>query len=88
MTIIARSTIATRFGAILALGLAGAVLAGSITPAAAHKGGGGHHQQQPKSPKNPGPIGPLPKPQPMPVPPPVVRDHRSDGSVRGSDHRL
>jgi hypothetical protein len=75
MKTIAHSTIATRFGAICALAVAGALLAGSITPAAAHKHGGGggkhggHHQPQkppknpgPIGPKNPGPIGPLPRP--------------------------
>lgn len=74
MKTIAHSTIATRFGAICALAVAGALLAGSISPAFAHKGGGGgkhggHHQPQkppknpgPIGPKNPGPIGPLPRP--------------------------
>jgi hypothetical protein len=86
MKTIAHSTIATRFGAICALAVAGALLAGSIAPAAAHKHGGGggkhgHHQPQ-KPPKNPGPIGPLPRPtsEPsMPKRPDVVvtRDHRA-----------
>ena len=99
MKTIAYSIIATRFGAMLALGLAGAVFAASITPAAAHKGGGGggknggqHGQHQPKPPKNPGPIGPLPKPQSQPMPkpvpqPPVVRDHRTPAPVVVRDHR-
>ena len=89
MKTIAFSNIATRFSAICALAVAGAVLTGSISPAFAHKGGGGksgnHGQHQPKPPKNPGPIGPLPKPmppqgnsQPTPKPVPVVvRDHRT-----------
>jgi hypothetical protein len=74
MKTIAHSKIATRFGAICALAVAGALLAGSITPAAAHKHGGGggkhgHHQPQkppknpgPIGPQNPGPIGPVPRP--------------------------
>ena len=94
MKTIAHSIIAKRFGAMLALGIAGAVFAAAVTPAAAHKGGGGKHghhgQHQPKPPKNPGPIGPLPKPQSQPMPkpqPPVVRDHRTPtgGGVKVSD---
>ena len=77
MNTIAKSIIAKRFGAMLAIGLAGAVLAGSVAPAAAGKHGGGkgghhHGQQQPKPPKVTS--------QPMPLPPPVikhVRDHRT-----------
>jgi hypothetical protein len=86
MKTIAHSTIATRFGAICALAVAGALLAGSITPAAAgkHGGGGGkhgHHQPQkppknpgPMGPTNPGPIGPVPRPtsEPSTPKPPVV----------------
>lgn len=85
---IAHSNIATRFGAIVALTVI-AVLAGSMTPAAAHKnGGGGKHGQH--QPKNPGPIGPLPKPMPqppMPKRPDVVRDHRAPKPVVIRDHR-
>ena len=101
MTTIAHSNIAKRFGAMLAIGLAGAVLAGSITPAAAHKhgggGGGGHHGHHggkpSKPPQNPGPIGPLPRPQSQPLPkpvpqPPVVRDHRVPKPVVVRDHRV
>ncbi len=85
MTSIAHSTIATRFGAVCALAVAGALLAGPIAPAAAHKNGGGgkHGQHQPqKPPQNPGPIGPLPKPTSQPSTPKrpdvvVVRDHRA-----------
>jgi hypothetical protein len=98
MKTIAHSNIAKRFGAILAISLAGAVLAGSITPAAAHKhsGGGhhGHHGGKPsKPPQNPGPIGPLPRPQSQPLPtpvpqPPVVRDHRVPKPVVVRDHRI
>jgi len=96
MKTIAQSNIAKRFGAMLAIGLAGAVLAGSITPAAAHKNGGsGHHGHQgkpSKPPQNPGPIGPLPRPQSQPLPkpvpqPPVVRDHRVPKPVVVRDHR-
>jgi hypothetical protein len=98
MKTIAHSIIAKRFGAMLALGIAGAVFAGAVTPAAAHKNGGGggkhghHGQHQPKPPKNPGPIGPLPKPQSQPMPkpvpqPPVVRDHRTPKPVIVRDHR-
>jgi hypothetical protein len=101
MKTIARSNIAKRFGAVLAISIAGAMLAGSIVPAAAgkHGGGGGgghhhhhHHHDKPKSPKNPGPIGPLPRPQSQPMPkpvpqPPVVRDHRTPAPVVVRDHR-
>jgi len=102
MKTIARSNIAKRFGAILAIGIAGAMLAGSIAPAAAgkHGGGGGgghhhhhhHHDKPSKPPKNPGPIGPLPRPQSQPLPkpvpqPPVVRDHRVPKPVIVRDHR-
>jgi hypothetical protein len=86
MKSIAFSNIATRFGAISALVVAGAILAGSITPAAAHKNHGGgkhgqHGQRQPKPPK------PLPA-QPMPLPPkPVVHDHRVPKPVVVRDHR-
>jgi hypothetical protein len=95
-----RSAVPSKLAALLALGLAGAVMAGSITPAAAHKHGGGgkhgHHQHQPKQPQNPGPIGPLPKPQPNPMgdtqwhatpKPVVVRDHRTSPPVVVRDHR-
>jgi hypothetical protein len=97
MKTIAHSNIAKRFGAMLAVGLASAIIAGSITPAAAHKHGGGggkhhgHHGGPSKPPQNPGPIGPLPRPQsqpmpkPVPQPPVVVRDHRVPVVVR--DHR-
>jgi hypothetical protein len=86
MKTIAHSIIAKRFGAMLAIGLAAAVLSGSITPAAAHKNHGGgkhgqHGQHQPKQPK------PLPA-QPMPLPPkPVVHDHRAPKPVVVRDHR-
>jgi hypothetical protein len=90
MKTIAHSNIATRFSAVLALGLAAAIIGGSVTPAAAHKGGGGgggHHGnpgKPSKPPQNPGPIGPLPKPLPQP---PVVRDHRTPAPVVVRDHR-
>ena len=99
MKTIARSNIAKRFGAMLAIGIAGAMLAGSIVPAAAgkHGGGGGggghhHHGKPSKPPQNPGPIGPLPRPQSQPMPkpvpqPPVVRDHRVPKPVVVRDHR-
>jgi hypothetical protein len=86
MKTIAHSIIAKRFGAMLAIGLAAAVLSGSITPAAAHKSHGGgkhgqHGQHQPKPPM------PLPA-QPMPLPPkPVVHDHRVPKPVVVRDHR-
>jgi hypothetical protein len=94
-----RRALPSKLAAMLVLGLAGAVIAGSITPAAAHKsgggggggwgGGGGHHDHHSnnKPPKNTGPIGPLPKPLPQqPAPAPVVvRDHRAPVVVR--DHR-
>ena len=95
MKTIAHSTIATRFGAICALAVAGALLAGSITPAAAHKHGGGggkhggHHQPQkppknpgPIGPKNPGPIGPLPRPTSEPSMP------KRPDVVISRDHRV
>jgi hypothetical protein len=85
MKTIAHSNIAKRFGTVIALTVI-AALAGSITPAAAHKHGGGggkhgHHQPQkppknpgPIGPKNPGPIGPVPRPtsEPSTPKPPVV----------------
>jgi len=94
-----RRSLPSKLAAMLVIGLAGAVVAGSITPAAAHKhgggggggwgGGGGHHgHHDNKPPKNPGPIGPLPKPLPQqPSPPPVVRDHRTPAPVVVRDHR-
>jgi hypothetical protein len=75
-------------GALIALGIASVVLAGSVSPADAGKSGkhgkqDKHGQNQPKNPENPGPVGPKPTP---PViqgqwhaakPQPVVRDHRA-----------
>ena len=102
MKTIAPSSIAKGFGAMLAIGIAGAVLAGSVAPAMAGKHGGGgvggwgkgggHHGHPSKPPKNPGPIGPLPRPQSQPMPkpvpqPPVVRDHRTPKPVVVRDHR-
>jgi hypothetical protein len=80
-------------GAMLALGMVGALLV-SGTPAEAHKKQSSH-QGNPKTPQNPGPIGPLPKP-PAEGPviggwhatkqPDAVRDHRTPApNVR--DHR-
>jgi hypothetical protein len=89
MKTIAHSNIATRFGAICALAIAGALLTSSISsPAFAHKSGG--HHGKPSKPQNPGPIGPLPKPMPqppMPKRPDVVRDHRTPKPVVIRDHR-
>ena len=87
MKTIAHSYIATRFGALIALSVIGAVFSASIEPALAHKnqsgGKHGHHgQQQPKPPKVTS--------QPMPLPPPVikvVRDHRTPKQVIVRDHR-
>ena len=89
MKTIAHSNIVTRFGAICALAVAGALFTASISsPALAHKGGG--HHGKPSKPQNPGPIGPLPKPMPqppMPKRPDVVRDHRTPKPVVIRDHR-
>ena len=97
MNTIAKSIIAKRFGAMLAIGLAGAVLAGSVAPAAAGKHGGGkgghhHGQQQPKPPKVTSQPMPLPPPvikvvrdHRTPKPAPIVRDHRAQPVIR--DHR-
>ncbi|MBZ0146821.1 MAG: hypothetical protein K8F62_04655 [Pseudorhodoplanes sp.] len=82
--------------ALVAIGIASVVLAGSIAPAAAGKGKhGGHHGKHDNPPQNPGPIGPLPKPPAPPVigqdqwhaapTPVVVRDHRPQPIVR--DHQ-
>ena len=97
MNTIAKSIIAKRFGAMLAIGLAGAVLVGSVAPAAAGKHGGGkgghhHGQQQPKPPKVTSQPMPLPPPvikvvrdHRTPKPAPIVRDHRAQPVIR--DHR-
>jgi hypothetical protein len=90
MKTIAHSNIATRFGALIALSVIGAVLSGSIEPALAHKnhGGGKHGQHHPKPPKVTSQPMPLPTPQPpMPKRPDVVRDHRTPKPVVIRDHR-
>ena len=102
MTTIAHSNIAKRFGAMLAIGSPVAVLAGSITPAAAHKHGGGprgghhgHHGGKPsKPPQNTvarPPLGRGPQSRSLGrhLPqPPVVRDHRVPKPVVVRDHRV
>ncbi|QWG18104.1 hypothetical protein KMZ68_24690 [Bradyrhizobium sediminis] len=68
-----RFTIATTFGALMALGVAGAALLGSLTPAAAEKAAA---------------AGYIPKPDIRDHrTKPVVRDHRAGTATETRDHR-